>query len=110
VGRGHGSDARGLVRKWARQIMESAGVLTKVIKDIELAKELNQQIRKACPFLMNLRHWFGQVRSVMHESTWLSLGAFFEVISAELLDPLYKEHPQIAPTEWEGGDGKKRKA
>ncbi|HSM87839.1 MAG TPA: hypothetical protein VLT16_16915 [Candidatus Limnocylindrales bacterium] len=76
-----------------------------MIKDIEIAEEVNQQIREACRILdesaaLVRRRAPGGARDYV-----VAVGRIFEAISAELLDPLYKEHPQIAPAEWKTGDG-----
>ena len=60
---------------------------------------MNQRIREACRILdesaalVRKRAIGGATEFV------IAVGRVFETISAELLDPLYKEHPQIAPGE-----------
>jgi hypothetical protein len=71
-----------------------------MIKDLEIAKEVNQQIREACRLLdesaaLVRRAAVGDTREYV-----VAVGRVFEFISAELLEPLYKEHPQIAPPDW----------
>jgi len=75
-----------------------------VIKDIEIAKEVNQRIREACRILdesaaLVRETGLGDAREYV-----VAVGRVFEAISAELLDPLYKEHPQIAPAGWQAGE------
>lgn len=77
-----------------------------MIKDIELAKEVNQRIREACRILDESA---ALVRSRAPSGTReyvTAVGRVFEAVSAELLGPLYKEHPQLAPAEWKIENGK----
>lgn len=83
------------------RIIKTRGALTRMIKDIETATKVNQQIREACRILdesaaLVRRSAFGDARKYV-----VAVGRVFEAMSAELLDPLYKEHPQIAPAGWE---------
>ena len=81
-------------------------LLFKMIEDIEIAKEVNRQIREATRILDESA---ALVRSRAPDGAReyvVAVGRVFEAISAELLDPLYREHPQLAPAEWKTEDGK----
>lgn len=76
-----------------------------MIKNIELAKEVNLQIREACRILDESAALVRRrAPGGAHEYVF-AVGRIFEAISSELLDPLYIAHPQIAPPEWEAGNG-----
>jgi hypothetical protein len=76
------------------------GVFTEMVENSEIAKAVNQQIREACRILDESA---ALVRKSAPESTSeyiVAVGKVFELISAELLDPLYRQHPEIAPPGW----------
>ena len=86
------------------RLWKARDALTMMVKDIEIAKEVNQQIREACRILdesaaLVRETGLGDAREYI-----VAVGRVFEAISAELLDPLYKEHPQIAPAGWQAGE------
>jgi hypothetical protein len=64
------------------------GTLTEMVKNSEVAKQVNQQIRETCRILDESA---ALVRKDAPESTSeyvVAVGKVFELISAELLDPL----------------------
>lgn len=77
-----------------------------MIKDVELAKEVNERIREACRILDESAALVRTKGTGGAPEYVTAVGRVFEVISAELLEPLYKEHPQLAPAEWETENGK----
>jgi hypothetical protein len=82
------------------KLWKARGALTEMIKNSEIAREVNLQIREACRILDESA---ALVRKDAPESTSeyvVAVGKIFELISAELFDPLYKQHPEIAPPGW----------
>ncbi len=73
---------------------------TKMVKDIETAKELNQRIRQACKLLDESAVLVRQRAPDSTSEYVLAVARVFEMISSELLDPLYAQHPDIAPAAW----------
>jgi hypothetical protein len=77
-----------------------------MIKDIEIAKDVNQRIREACRILDESAAFVRARTPGTARDYVIAVGSVLEIISAELLDALYKEHPTIAPAEWESGNTK----
>ena len=77
-----------------------------MIKDIETAKEVNQRIREACRILDESAALVRTKAIGGAPEYVIAIARVFDAISAELLEPLYKEHLRLAPAEWKTEDGK----
>jgi hypothetical protein len=75
-------------------------VLTKMINNIEVAKEVNQQIREACRLLDESAALVCANAPESASEYVVAVGRIFEVISSELFDPIYRQHAEIAPPGW----------
>ena len=83
------------------KLWKARGALTRMVKDIEIAKKVNQQISEACRILDESAALVRRSAPSDAREYVVAIGRVFEAISAELLDLLYKEHPQIGPTGWQ---------
>ena len=72
-----------------------------MIKDIEIAKEVNQRIREACRILDESAALVRGSAPASAAEYVVAVGRVFETISSELLDPLYSRHPSLRPQEFE---------
>jgi hypothetical protein len=71
-----------------------------MLADCALAERLNLEIRDIC---RRLDETAAVVRSAApedHDAYCTAIAEVYLCICDELLDPLYKAHPQIAPASW----------
>ena len=72
------------------------------IKDLDVAAEVNQALRSAFDILGESMVRFRKSCSKEVTETYSQkIGDIFYIIVFDLLEPLYDEHPQLKPTDWD---------
>jgi hypothetical protein len=76
-----------------------------MLKNNQLASKVNAEIRDICRRLDESAALVRKESPSEAAKYAMAVGIIFETISAEIFDPLYTEHPEIAPLGWKHSKG-----
>jgi len=72
-----------------------------MLKEKRLASLINDEVRDVCRRLDESAALVRKATPEEHRLYAIAVARVFDVINTEIFEPLYKEHPGIAPPGWD---------